>query len=113
MGAAPPHERRSEGRSLVVTVLALTTSIWAIAMALAPLLQVRHMLTRRSSADVSVGYLLVLLPGFALWVGYGIASGNLVLVVPNSVAFAVAAVTTAVAVALKGRRTSADVERAQ
>jgi uncharacterized protein with PQ loop repeat len=113
MGAVPSHERRSEGRSLVVTVLAFATSVWAIAMALAPLLQVRQMLSRRSSADVSVGYLLVLLPGFALWVGYGIASGNLVLVVPNSVAFAVAAATTAVAVALRGHPRSAEFERAQ
>lgn len=69
-------------------------------MAVAPLLQVRRMLARRSSADVSVGYLAILLPGFALWVEYGRASGDLALVAPNVVAFLVGAATIMVAVRL-------------
>jgi uncharacterized protein with PQ loop repeat len=73
-------------------------------MGVAPLLQLRRMIRRRSSADVSVGYLLILLPGFALWVGYGIASSDAALVVPNSVAFVVAAVTTIGAVWLRPAR---------
>lgn len=77
-------------------------------MGLAPLLQIRQMTRRRSSADVSVGYLFVLLPGFALWVVYGLASGNLVLVVPNSVALVVAAATAAIAVSLRGHQADAD-----
>lgn len=40
------------------------------------------MLQRHSSADVSIGYLLILLPGFALWVAYGISSSNIALVIP-------------------------------
>ena len=43
--------------------------------------------------DISIGYLLLLLPGFALWVAYGVAAGNLALIVPNIVAFAVGALT--------------------
>jgi hypothetical protein len=35
--------------------------------------------------------LLILLPGFGLWVAYGIASIDMALVVPNVVAFVVAA----------------------
>jgi hypothetical protein len=65
--AAPTHERVSRGHVLVVAVLALLAASWG---------------------------LLILLPGFALWVGYGIASSDAALVVPNSVAFVVAAVTT-------------------
>ena len=38
---------------------------------------------RRSSAGISIWYPLVLLVGFVLWVGYGLASHDLPLVVPN------------------------------
>ena len=81
-------------------VLAVAASAWGVLMAVAPLLQVRRMLARHSSDDVSVGYLAFLLPGFALWVAYGIASGDLALVVPNVVAFLVGAATVVVAVRL-------------
>jgi len=50
---------------------------------------------------VSIGYLLILLPGFALWVAYGIASSNIALVIPNVVAFVVAAATVACALHLR------------
>jgi uncharacterized protein with PQ loop repeat len=70
-------------------------------MGLAPLLQVRRMLLRHSSADVSIGYLLILLPGFALWVAYGLASSQVALVVPNFVAFLVSAGSVACALHLR------------
>ncbi len=87
----------------MVTLFAVAAASWAVLMAVAPLLQVRRMLRRRSSADVSIGYLLILLPGFALWVAYGIASSDIALVIPNIVAFAVAAATVACALHLRGR----------
>jgi uncharacterized protein with PQ loop repeat len=59
------------------------------------------MVQRHSSADVSVGYLLVLVPGFALWVAYGIASSDVALVVPNIVALIVASVTVVCALRLR------------
>ena len=59
-----------------ITLFAVAASSWGIAMALAPVLQIRHMLALRSSAGISVGYLAVLLVGFALWLAYGIALGN-------------------------------------
>jgi uncharacterized protein with PQ loop repeat len=73
-------------------------------MGVAPLLQVRRMRRRQSSADVSIGYLLILLPGFALWVAYGVASSDVALVIPNIVAFIVAAATVAYALRLRGRQ---------
>jgi len=85
----------------VVGILAVAAATWAVLMAVAPLLQVRRMLQRRSSADVSVGYLLILLPGFALWVAYGVASEDIALVIPNVVAFAVGAGTVACAMHLR------------
>jgi len=78
--------------------LAVLAASWGVLMALSPTLQVRRMLERRSSADVSIAYLAVLQIGFTLWVGYGTAIGNLALVVPNAVAFVIGALTITVAV---------------
>ena len=85
-----------------ITLFAVAASSWGIAMALAPVLQIRHMLALRSSAGISIGYLTVLLVGFALWFAYGLALGNLVLILPNTVAFVVCSVT--IAIALRFRR---------
>jgi MtN3 and saliva related transmembrane protein len=77
----------------VVGILGVAAASWAVLMAVAPLLQLRRMVQRHSSADVSIGYLLVLIPGFALWIAYGVASSDLALVVPNVAAVFVASVT--------------------
>ncbi len=85
----------------MITTLAVAAATWGVVMALAPLLQLRRMLRRRSSDDVSIGYLLLLLPGFCLWVSYGIASGDTALVIPNTVAAIIGGVTIAVAARLR------------
>jgi uncharacterized protein with PQ loop repeat len=85
----------------VIAIFAIAAASWAVLMAVAPLLQLRRMVQRHSSADVSVGYLLVLVPGFALWVAYGIASSDVALVVPNIVALIVASVTVVCALRLR------------
>ena len=77
--------------------LAFIAASWGVVMALSPLLQIRRMLERRSSQDVSVSYFLVLLVGFGLWVAYGIALGNVALIVPNSVALLIGSATILVA----------------
>lgn len=86
---------------MLTTVLAVAAASWGVVMALAPLLQLRRMLRRRSSEDVSIGYLVLLLPGFCLWVSYGIAAGDIALVIPNTVAAVLAGVTIAVAIQLR------------
>jgi uncharacterized protein with PQ loop repeat len=85
----------------VIGFFAVAAASWAVLMAVAPLLQVRRMMQQHSSADVSIGYLFVLLPGFALWVAYGVASSDIALVVPNVVAIVVAAATVACALRLR------------
>jgi uncharacterized protein with PQ loop repeat len=70
---------------------------WGVVMALSPALQIRRILERRSSDDVSIGYLGVLLFGFALWIAYGISIGNAALIIPNCVALVVGLVTVVVA----------------
>lgn len=100
-GRDPTDERVSKGHVLVVAMFAIAAASWAVVMGVAPLLQVRRMVQRRSSADVSIGYLLILLPGFALWVAYGVASSDIALVIPNVVAFVVATVTVGCALRLR------------
>lgn len=75
-------------------MLGIAATSVGVAMGLSPLLQLRTVVARRSSEDVSVAFLCVLLVGFVLWLAYGIALGNAALVVSNAVAIATYAVTT-------------------
>jgi len=93
-----PHRRNA----MVVSVLAATASAWGVLMGFSPVLQIRRMLRERSSREVSLGYFAILLAGFLLWIAYGIAAGNMWLVVPNSIALLVG--LTLIAVALRLRR---------
>lgn len=77
--------------------LAILAAAWGVLMAIAPILQIRRIIERRSSDDVSLAYLGVLLVGFGLWIGYGLSLPNLALVIPNSVALVVGLITVAVA----------------
>jgi MtN3 and saliva related transmembrane protein len=88
----------------VTDALGVAAAAWGVLMAISPLLQIRRILERRSSADVSIAYLAVLQIGFMLWVGYGLALGNQAIVVPNSVAFLVGVAT--ILIALRFRRAS-------
>jgi uncharacterized protein with PQ loop repeat len=77
--------------------LGVIAATFGVLMAISPTLQIRRMLERRSSADVSMAYLSVLQVGFLLWLGYGLALPNLAIVVPNAAAFAVGMATIGVA----------------
>jgi MtN3 and saliva related transmembrane protein len=87
----------------MVTLLGVAAAVWGLVMAVAPVLQIRMMLTRRSSQDVSLGYFGVLLPGFGLWIGYGAVRGDWALVIPNVAAFAIGVITLTVALVLRRR----------
>jgi MtN3 and saliva related transmembrane protein len=89
------------GGATVSTALGVAAATWGFMMALSPLLQVREIRRRGSSEGVSVGYFGVLEVGFALWAAYGLASGDVPLVVPNVVALIVTAFTIIVVL---GRR---------
>jgi len=80
---------------VLANVIGWTAASWGVVMALSPMLQLRRMLQTRSSDDISVGYFLLLIPGFALWVLYGAVRHDLVLAVPNALA-AVTGVTVIV-----------------
>ena len=81
----------------IVDVLGVAATMAGIVMAVSPALQIRRMLERRSSADVSLEYLGVLMGGWIIWIAYGIALGNFALIVANGVAMVVGVATIAVA----------------
>ena len=81
----------------MVTIFAAVAASWGVAMALAPLLQIREIRRHRSSRSVSVAYQQVLLVGFVLW----LADTNLALIIPNTVAAIVS--SAAIAVSLRYR----------
>jgi uncharacterized protein with PQ loop repeat len=82
---------------MLSTALGIVAATWAVVMALSPILQIREIVRRRSSRGLSIEYLLVLIVGFALWAAYGLASGDLPLVVPNTIAACVMTATVLVA----------------
>ena len=87
------------------TGLAIAASSSGVLMGLAPVLQIRRMLRERSSAQVSLGYFVILLTGFLLWIAYGASLRNLALIVPNSVALLVSAAVITVGLRLRRRPT--------
>lgn len=77
--------------------LAVLAASWGVLMAISPTLQIRRILERRSSDDVSLRYFGVLLVGFILWFFYGISLGNAAIVIPNAVSLVVGIATVLVA----------------
>ena len=77
----------------MTSTLATAAATWGVAMALAPLLQIRTILEHRSSKGVSVSYQYVLAIGFVLWLSYGIALHNVAIIIPNTVALAISLLT--------------------
>jgi uncharacterized protein with PQ loop repeat len=80
-----------------MTALGIVAASWGVAMAVSPILQMRTMIRQRSSAGLSIGYLLVLIVGFGLWIAYGASKHDVPIVVPNAVALLVMACTLGVA----------------
>jgi MtN3 and saliva related transmembrane protein len=79
-------------------VLAVVAAGWGVLMAVSPAFQIRRILQRQSSEDVSIPYLVIITVGFTVWVAYGVVIGRPALVIPNAVAFVVGVVTIAVVV---------------
>ena len=88
---------------MVSTIEAVAT-VYGVFMSLAPLLQARKMRQRRSSGDVSIPYIVVLVVGFSLYLAYGISISNRLLIITNTVS--VAATATTLLIALTYRNTS-------
>lgn len=87
-------------------VLEVAVSIWGVAMAVSPGLQIRQMLHTGESEDVSIGYFSVLSVGFLLWALYGLSIDSRILTGCNTLAFTFGIATIVVALRLR-RKTSA------
>ena len=85
------------------TSLAVVTTSWGVLMAMAPFLQIRAILRRRSSAGVSISYFAVLAVGFVLWLAYGLDRSDPVLIISNTVALMVCIAVIAVAARFRPR----------
>ena len=81
--------------------LALAATFAGLLMAASPVLQIRRMLATHSSADFSIGYMLVLIAGFGIWVSYGFAIGNPVLILTNTASLTFGLVTVLIAARLR------------
>ena len=79
----------------------LVATVYGVAMSLAPFLQARRMMQRRSSADVSITYLLVLAVGFSLYLLYGLSISNRLLIITNTVSIAATVSTLGIAAQLR------------
>jgi MtN3 and saliva related transmembrane protein len=86
--------------------LPVLAATWGVVMAASPVLQIGRMFRRRSSADISLGYFLVLMIGFGIWLAYGVSIGNAALIVPNIVSIAVG--SSVIVVIVKFRRPGSD-----
>jgi uncharacterized protein with PQ loop repeat len=84
-------------------------TVYGVLAALKALLQTRQMLTRRSSREVSAGFLASYAGGYAIWLAYGLGTGSVPLIVVDTVGLLCAALTLAVALSLRGSRGSGEI----
>jgi len=87
--------------------LGAVATVYGVLAALKSLLQTRQMLARRSSREVSAGFLGSYAGGYAIWLAYGLSTGSLPLIVVDTVGLLCAALTLAVALSLRGSPRSA------
>jgi uncharacterized protein with PQ loop repeat len=85
----------------LTTVLGVLAGAFGVCSGASPLLQAMRTHQRRSSEDVSLSFLGVLLAGGLAWLAYGIALRNAALILANGIA--VIGTLTAIGVALRWR----------
>jgi uncharacterized protein with PQ loop repeat len=80
----------------------VVATVYGVLAALKSLLQTRQMLARRSSRDVSAGFLVSYAGGYAIWLAYGLSTGSIPLIVVDTVGLLCAGLTLTVALSLRG-----------
>ena len=83
-------------------LLGTAATAYGVLAALTALLQIRQMLARRTSCEVSARFLASYAGGYAIWLTYGLSTGSLPLVVVDSVGLLCGGLTLAVALSLRG-----------
>ncbi len=82
--------------------LGIVATVYGVLGALKTLLQTRQMLARRTSGDVSAGFLASYAGGYAIWLAYGLSTGSFPLIVVDTVGLLCGGLTLAVSLALRG-----------
>jgi uncharacterized protein with PQ loop repeat len=82
--------------------LGTAATAYGVVGALKSLLQTRQMLARRTSREVSAGFLASYAGGYAIWLAYGLSTGSIPLIVVDTVGLLCAGLTLAVALVLRG-----------
>ena len=83
-------------------LLATVATAYGVLGAFKTLLQTRQMLARRSSREVSAGFLASYVGGYAIWLAYGLSTGSIPLIVVDTVGLLCGGLTLAVALSLRG-----------
>ena len=86
-------------------LLATVATVYGVLGAFKTLLQTRQMLARRTSGDVSAGFLASYAGGYAIWLAYGLSTRSLPLIVADTVGLLCGGLTLAVALSLRGSST--------
>lgn len=76
--------------------------VWGLGGAFAVLLQVRQMLERGASCDVSAQFFAVYTGGYAIWLLYGISIASVPVIVVHAVGLVFGALTLGVTLTLRG-----------
>jgi uncharacterized protein with PQ loop repeat len=82
--------------------LGTVATVYGVLGALKTLLQTRQMLARRSSGEVSAGFLASYAGGYAIWLAYGLSTGSIPLIVVDTIGLLCGGLTLAVALSLRG-----------
>jgi uncharacterized protein with PQ loop repeat len=82
--------------------LAYIATAYGTLAALAALLQMRQMLQRRTSCDVSARFFTTYVGGYAIWFAYGISVGSAPLIVVDAIGILCGGLTLVVALSLRG-----------
>jgi uncharacterized protein with PQ loop repeat len=87
---------------MTTRLLELTATLYGVGAAAAVLLQLRQMLERRSSCDVSARFFAVYTGGYVIWLLYGLSIASMPLIVVDVVGLLCGGATLAVALRLRG-----------
>jgi uncharacterized protein with PQ loop repeat len=84
--------------------LGVIATAYGMAAAASSLLQARRMHRRRTSADISLGFLSSYIGGYGIWLTYGLSIGSLPLIVVDAVGLLCGGTTLFIALRLRPRR---------
>src|SRR5215813_518613 len=92
----------ADGIQMFTQFVGTVAAVYGVLGALKSLLQTRQMLARRSSGDVSTGFLASYVGGYAIWLAYGLSTGSIPLIVVDTVGLLCGGLALAVALSLRG-----------